>query len=178
VIVNVAQLLKAAVGTAREYDIDECIPTLGEQVVLTEPVQGKARFIRTNNGILVSARLHTAAQLECSRCVELYVEDLPIRFDEEYISVIDVVSGLPTHIPHEIDAFLINEKHEIDLLPAVREYGLLALPMKPLCSTNCAGLCPECGANLNQKKCTCEVQIKDGRLAVLKALLADEEAQG
>lgn len=175
VVINVAQLLKAAVGTTREYDIDEHVATLDEQVRLAGPVQGKVRLTRTNRGILVSARLHTAAKLECSRCLEVYVEDLPIRFDEEYIPVVDVVSGLPTHIPHESYAYLINDKHEIDLQPAVREYGLLALPMKPLCSGECAGLCPQCGVNLNRQKCTCVVEARDARFAPLEALLSKEE---
>lgn len=176
-VINVAQLLKAAVGTTREYDIDEQIATLGEPYQLTGPVRGKARLTRTNRGIVVSARLHTGAKLECSRCLEVYVEDLPIRFDEEYIPVVDVVSGLPTHIPHESYAYLINDKHELDLQPAVREYGLLSLPMKPLCSSDCAGLCSQCGANLNRQKCGCVIEARDARFAPLEALLPKEERQ-
>lgn len=176
-IFNVAQLLKAAVGTTREYDVDELLPTLDERIELTEPVRGRARLTRTNRGILVDARLHTSAKLECSRCLEMYVQDLPIRFEEEYIPVIDVVSGLPTHIPHETYAFRINEKHELDLRPAIREYGVLALPMQPLCSTDCAGLCPQCGANLNVTKCSCVVEARDARFAVLEALLSKEEGE-
>ncbi len=174
---NVAQLLKAAVGTTREYDVDEPIPTLNEHILLTEAVRGKVRLTRTNRGILVDAKLHTAAKLECSRCLDVYVENLPIRFEEEYIPVIDVVSGLPTHIPHETYAFRIDEKHELDLRPAIREYGDLALPMKPLCSTSCAGLCPQCGANLNVRKCSCVVAARDTRFAVLEALLSNEEGE-
>lgn len=172
---NVAQLLKAAVGTTREYDVDEPIPRLDERIELTETVRGKVRLTRTNRGILVDAKLHTAAKLECSRCLDVYVENLPIRFEEEYIPVIDVVSGLPTHIPHETYAFRIDERHELDLRPAIREYGDLALPMKPLCSTSCAGLCPQCGANLNVKKCSCVVAARDSRFAVLEAFLSNEK---
>ncbi len=177
-VLNVAQLLKAAVGTTREYDVDEQFPVLDERLQLVEPVRGKVRLTRTNRGILVTARLRTAARLECSRCLDVYVENLPIRFDEEYIPVVDVVSGLPTHIPHESYAYLINEKHELDLQPAVREYGLLALPMKPLCSSECAGLCPQCGANLNREKCECVVEARDARFAPLAALLSPEEPPG
>jgi len=175
VVINVAQLLKAAVGTTRELDVDEDIATLDERVQLARPVLGKVRLTRTNRGILVSARLRTAAKLECSRCLEVYVEDLPIRFDEEYIPIVDVVSGLPTHIPHESYAYLIDDKHEIDLRPAIREYGVLTLPMKPLCSSECAGLCPQCGVNLNRQTCTCVVEARDARFAPLEALLSNEE---
>ncbi|MGH2457933.1 MAG: YceD family protein [Chloroflexota bacterium] len=174
-VINVAQLLKAAIGTTREYDIDEPARTLDEPLRSIGPVRGKVRLTRTNRGILVSARLHTGASLECSRCLEVYVEDLPIRFDEEYIPVVDVVSGLPTHIPHESYAYLINDKHELDLQPAIREYSLLALPMKPLCSSECAGLCPQCGANLNREACECVIEGRDARFAPLAALLPKVE---
>lgn len=178
VIFNVAQLLKAAVGTTREYDVDERIPVLDEQIELTEPVRGRVRLVRTNRGILVNARLQTSVRLTCSRCLDLYVEGLPIRFTEEYIPVIDVVSGLPTHIPHESYAFLISERHELDLRPAVREYGVLEIPMKPLCSSNCKGLCPQCGAKLGEQACTCVVEVQDARLAALRALLEETEEAG
>ncbi|HLH73373.1 MAG TPA: DUF177 domain-containing protein [Chloroflexota bacterium] len=175
-IFNVAQLLKAAVGTTRTYAVDESLPQLDEGIQLTELVRGTVQFIRTNRGILVNARLKTAAKEECSRCLDVYVEPLNIRFSEEYIPIVDVVTGQPTHIPHESYAFLINERHELDLTPAVREYGVLEIPMKPLCQTDCAGLCPHCGVNLNQKRCQCVVQAKDERFAILESLLIDQES--
>lgn len=173
---NVAQLLKAAVGTTRTYDLEEWLPKLDEQTSLVEPIHGTVKFTRTNRGILVDARLTTSAKLECSRCLDVYVEHLPINFCEEYIPVVDVETGHAVDIPHEIYAFLINEKHEIDLEPAVREYGVLALPMKPLCRAECAGLCPQCGANLNRERCTCVVDATDPRFAGLKAFLSSEES--
>ena len=45
--------------------------------------------------------------------------------------------------------------HMLELSEAVRQIALLAVPMKPLCRLDCAGLCPYCGANLNRGKCQC-----------------------
>jgi uncharacterized protein len=53
----------------------------------------------------------------------------------------------------------------------LREQSWLAIPMKPLCTPNCQGLCPQCGVNLNIESCTCEKTSIDPRLAVLKELL-------
>lgn len=174
-IFNVAQLLKSDVGTIRQYTVDEWAPPLSEQAQMAAPVRGDVLLTRTNRGILVRAHLKVSVELECSRCLEVYVEDLPVEFVEEYIPVVDVVTGQPTNIPHESYAFQISDKHELDLNPAVREYGLLALPMKPLCRTDCAGLCPECGTNRNQKSCACVIGASDGRFAVLRALLASDD---
>lgn len=178
IAINVAQLLKADAGTSRDYDIDDQIPSLTEGVALTEPIEGKVQLMRTNRGILVRAKLHTAARLDCSRCLEVFVQNLPIAFTEEYVPIVDVTTGLPTHVPHESYTYLISEKHEIDLEPAIREYGLLEMPMAPLCRTDCAGLCPHCGANRNERTCGCVVQAVDNRFAALQSLLAEDEAEG
>jgi uncharacterized protein len=52
----------------------------------------------------------------------------------------------------------------------MHEQFVLALPMKPLCSATCKGLCVHCGANLNQGPCACAPQWTDPRLAVLKEI--------
>ena len=172
-IINVAQLLKAEVGATRQYEVCDSIGPLSESARFTEPIRGTVRLMRTNRGVLVRANLETSVQLECSRCLEAFVEHLPIHFSEEFIPKIDVTTGRPANVPHETYAFMIDEHHELDLEPAVREYGLIELPMAPLCQTNCAGLCPVCGVNRNLQPCTCVVDARDERLAVLRQLFGE-----
>jgi uncharacterized protein len=57
----------------------------------------------------------------------------------------------------------------IDLEPLVREQVILAVPYAPLCREECAGLCPQCGADLNAGPCGCEKPV-DPRFAALKGL--------
>jgi uncharacterized protein len=59
---------------------------------------------------------------------------------------------------------------QIDLNELLREQFYLALPMKPLCRDDCAGLCSQCGTNLNIGTCQCSSQWEDPRLAPLKEL--------
>ena len=173
-IINVSQFLRSEVGATRDVTVDDTVPPLSEKVDLTQSVSGNLELIRTNRGILARANLTMAVRLDCSRCLDPFVESLGISFSEEYVPVVDVDTGAPTNIPHESHTFLINERHELDLREAVREYGLLELPMKPLCKTDCAGLCPRCGTNRNTSSCTCVVDAEDGRFAVLRALLSSE----
>ena len=44
---------------------------------------------------------------------------------------------------------------QIDLNELLREQFYLALPMKPLCSEDCQGICPQCGTNRNTAPCDC-----------------------
>jgi uncharacterized protein len=66
------------------------------------------------------------------------------------------------------------EGNVIDLAHLVREQLYLAMPMKALCHPDCAGLCPQCGANLNITTCGCEHRWVDPRLAALGQLLPKE----
>jgi uncharacterized protein len=56
----------------------------------------------------------------------------------------------------------------VDLDPIVREQILLALPGYPVCDEGCKGLCPVCGANLNERDCGCDRRVPDPRWAGLK----------
>jgi uncharacterized protein len=61
------------------------------------------------------------------------------------------------------------EGDEIDLEPLARDAVLLDLPLAPLCSTDCRGLCPQCGANWNLSTCDC-VANGDPRWSALDVL--------
>ena len=50
---------------------------------------------------------------------------------------------------------LADVTEELDVSEDIRSEMLLALPMNFLCSDDCAGLCPVCGANRNKEKCRC-----------------------
>ncbi len=63
----------------------------------------------------------------------------------------------------------------LDLVDLLREQFMLALPMKPLCTEACRGLCPQCGTNLNKTQCGCAPTWEDPRLAPLKSLLTRDK---
>jgi uncharacterized protein len=63
----------------------------------------------------------------------------------------------------------------LDLIELIREQFVLALPMKPLCTDACRGLCPQCGTNLNKTQCGCAPKWEDPRLAPLKSLLTRDK---
>jgi uncharacterized protein len=66
--------------------------------------------------------------------------------------------------------FEYYEGEVIDLDEVIFEQVVLQVPMKPLCSESCRGLCPHCGVNLNKTTCNCQNEVIDERLAVLKRI--------
>ena len=63
------------------------------------------------------------------------------------------------------DAYLLAGD-ELDLEPLARDAVLLDLPLAPLCSEECLGLCPQCGANWNEGSCGCP-PVTDARWSAL-----------
>ena len=167
--INVSQLLKAPIGTTREYDMDSTVDIADDGNEC--PVQGKNKLIRTQRGILVRATLNTGVGLTCSRCLSPFRCPLSLAFEEEYVPIVDVNTGAPLPLPEERSTFTIDEQHTLDLTEAIRQYSILVIPMKPLCREKCAGLCSSCGHNLNQGPCDCpspEIDPRWTRLAEFK----------
>ena len=163
--INVAQLLKSAIGSIRDYEVSGVVDIRGNGT--DSIVRGEVRLMRTDRGILAKGTLHTEAEVTCSRCLSLFNRPLALNIEEEYFPTLDVVSGASLSLPEEPGCFIIDEHHLLDLTEAVRQYALLVIPMKPLCCEDCAGLCPNCGHNLNLGPCDCPPQPLDPRWAAL-----------
>jgi uncharacterized protein len=164
--INVSQQLKDPIGSVREYDVNDVIEITGTE----GQAEGKVTLIRTDRGILVNGMVRMEIELTCSRCLSLCNYSLALRVEEEYLPTIDIMTSAPITLPNDSGCFTIDEHHVLDLTEAIRQYAVLATPMKPLCQENCAGLCPTCGHNLNQGECNCPPPAGDPRWAVMRKL--------
>ncbi|MFO8143364.1 MAG: DUF177 domain-containing protein [Dehalococcoidales bacterium] len=165
---NVSGLLKSSIGAERNYEVNGNVNIYGNACA----VHGDISLVRTNRGILVKARVETEARVQCSRCLSQFPAPLEFNIEEEYFPLIDVDSGMSLDVPNEPGCFTIDERHILDLSEAVRQYAVMAIPMKPLCRPGCRGLCPGCGHNLNQGPCGCPSQQTDPRWSRLARLLS------
>jgi len=170
--ISVSELLKAPIGTTRNYEINETVDVTGDSS--EKVVQGKVSLLRTDRCILVRGALHTEVELSCSRCLSLFSHPATLNIEEEYLPTIDMVSGTPLPSSEEPGGFTIDEHQIIDLTEAIRQNTLLAIPIKPLCLEDCAGLCQNCGHNLNLGPCDCPMQPIDPRWAELSKIIQKE----
>ncbi len=164
---NVAELLKSPVGTTRRYTFEDRA-SLGEEK--PSEVKGDITIMRIDRGVLVTGDVDTSMVCNCSRCLEAFDEPVEFHMEEEYLPTIDIVSGVKLPPPENDETFQIDEHHVIDLTEATRQYAIIGVPMKPLCSENCQGLCPTCGANLNEAPCDCPKTTVDPRWSKLAEL--------
>lgn len=113
-----------------------------------------------------------SARLMCARCLT--------EFETELSAPLELVVQRKKTIPDEGASdetkFIASDTDSVDLTDEVRDALLLALPIKPLCSEDCRGLCPFCGRNLNEGACTCREARTDVRWNRLLALKNQTEA--
>ncbi|TMD58520.1 MAG: DUF177 domain-containing protein [Chloroflexi bacterium] len=174
--ISVAPLMKQPYGVSETYDLGESpITPRSEHAALLEigvrAVEGDALFTHTNPGILVQGTVRADVELECGRCLDRFIARVPARLEEQYYASIDVVSGAVLAEPPR-DARVIGHDFLLDVTPLVREHVLLELPLKPLCRENCAGICPTCGVDQNERAHRHD-EVEDERWSQLRTLLAD-----
>jgi uncharacterized protein len=160
--INVSQLLNEAIGSIREYAVDE------ELVSGDGRIAGSVKLMRTDKGVLVSAKMSTDAQCTCSRCLKEFGQRIDVAFEEEAFHSNDGPSGVQPEAP------AIDDKRILDLSEALEQYLYLAVPVKPVCREDCQGICSQCGADLNEKACVCDHEARDSRWAeLLKMAVSD-----
>ncbi len=174
--INVAGLLRDPVGATRRYTVSEPVVTGDPDLTLVGPITGTLHMTRTGRGVLVEGRLNALVEQPCGRCLEPARVPVDVSFDEEFFQTLDMGSGAALDVPKDDPAVLIDGHHEINLDELVRQYLQSAVPIRPLCTENCAGLCPQCGQNLNQGACTCATRPADDRWAVLGAVLKNTDS--
>ena len=143
-------------------------------VTPTEPVRVDAMLESVREGILVTGSAKTAGDAICSRCLDPVRVDLDAELQELYAwsaeeAETDDLGELGPHLQSET----------LDLRPAIRDGLILEMPLAPLCSDSCPGLCPQCGARLADEP-DHHHETSDPRWAALSALkndLLDEQAR-
>jgi uncharacterized protein len=110
-------------------------------------------------------------ELPCSRCLEPFRLPVDAPFDLRFLPATEMATQGEREVQEEDFEISYYRDDQIDLNELLREQFYLALPMKPLCSEGCKGLCAQCGVNLNTATCACEPAWEDPRLAALKGLV-------
>lgn len=107
-----------------------------EGVVLTSPLEVQAEVSKDLTAIIVKAKVSGRLSFVCVRCLENFEKDINKELKLSY----------PIDSPDSM----------IDLTDQIRQEVVLSeIPLKPVCSENCKGLCPNCGENLNKGQCKC-----------------------
>lgn len=167
-------------GEMREYELDIEVPEKVGVVLIAVPagdvIEVDARLESVTEGVLLSAEIFAVAKGECGRCldpIELVVEK---RIQELYLyeKKVERKKGAKVEDDLEIEDELLMDGDVMDLESPIRDAIVLSLPSNPLCSDECAGLCPDCGGKWAELPQNHAHEVIDARWAGLSGLSIDE----
>jgi len=130
-----------------------------ERFEFPAPVTGRVRFKMVGRRVVARGFLETRIRTVCVRClgpVEQAVRaDVALVFEKRPPVGDDPEAALAADWEAEVRGTDYYDEDMLDPGDAFRQLVLLELPNYPLCSENCKGLCPFCGADLNKGECRC-----------------------
>ena len=147
------------------------------ELLSLDPVEFEGHLSEGEPGFVLKATLAIRGEVACSRCLR------PVPFGR---TAETTWTFAPAHLrpaagPEGEETELARDDFDVvwygDMAfpfePFIDEELQLEIPMKPLCSEGCLGLCPSCGADRNVAPCAC-APAGDGRWRALKDLLPPE----
>lgn len=136
----------AELKTARFLEVKYQEEAKKVEVDSPQPLDINLLLRYSSEWITITGNVEGKLILSCGRCLEKFLYPIKIKVNQR------------------IPLGEISTSKILDLSEEIRQQIILNLPFKPLCKENCQGLCPECGENLNFRKCNCQNKILDPRL--------------
>ncbi len=136
---------------AKEFDVNAQFTTIRDEYLVKVEVKGEGNF-------------------NCDRCRESITRSIQGLVQTLYTFDRTKYGEANTDDIH----LLSGSEQEVDIRQDVRDALILAVPTKILCREDCLGLCPQCGANLNKKKCKCSNEEIDPRWNALREIHFEE----
>jgi uncharacterized protein len=154
--ISLARLPVEGTRFEHQYRVDE-LDVSAHEFELLEPPSITGRIKRSGMDVKLEGALKAVLNVPCDRCLN----DVRVALDQTVNLVfipLEAERVAKGEIElHESDLeFSYYENDELDVDQLIREQLELALPVQVLCQTECRGLCPQCGADLNSDACDCQ----------------------
>jgi uncharacterized metal-binding protein YceD (DUF177 family) len=127
----------------------------------------RLRLESVMEGVLVTGDAEVPVAGSCARCLEPFEDTLDLYIQELY-----AYAGSTTEATSEEDEVRRIDGDFLDLEPLLRDTVVLNLPLAPVCTDDCAGLCVDCGQRLDDLPADHTHEVVDVRWAALTERLA------
>ncbi|NCS90411.1 MAG: DUF177 domain-containing protein [Ignavibacteria bacterium] len=132
----------------------EAVENIGLVEDFTGNIKADVELSKAPSQIILKVNLSVMAKFVCDRCALDFMPILTNSYKMVYLY------GSP---PEENDSlnlvYIHTDTDRINISSDVRDYAILAIPMKKLCKEDCKGLCYKCGQNLNERECGCTQSV-------------------
>ncbi|MFA5967021.1 MAG: DUF177 domain-containing protein [Patescibacteria group bacterium] len=148
--IEVKNLLNQPEGSTENYPLEITALPIDEAKA---QITGQAVLTHLDEFILAQIKGDAHIIQPCSRCLKEVILTIPLNFSREFKTEIPSPAQNNENIDEE--AYPI-EDGQMDLDPVLTEEIIASIPLRVLCQKDCQGLCPKCGANLNDNPCKCD----------------------
>ena len=138
----------------------------GEKIEATEVLKVIGTITSIGDVLTLRASIDTKLKLHCSRCLETFIYPIDIDIEERLTNNNELQND---------EEIIFVDSDTFDIAKFVENVIISTLPIKRLCTDNCKGLCCQCGKNLNNSACQCQINDVDLRLAKLQELFGNKE---
>jgi uncharacterized protein len=171
-IIRIDKLPQEGMEIAQDFEFSPC-DLIDESAEFLELVLAELKIRRVGDELLIKGDIKTCLSLVCSRCLRHFKFWVDIHCDLVYLP--EELDDLKDELgDDDLDNFYYRDR-QIDLNEVILEQINLSIPLKPVCSEDCKGICPVCGKNQKLGTCDCSLKDTDPRLQKLKTLLKDRQ---
>ena len=170
-IINVDKLPEEGLKISKDFEF-----------FMTELVEDRATFIRpvhaditvykVGEEVFVKGHITSLLNMVCSRCLVSFEYPVDANFDLVFLP--EELNVAKEQLERDDMNKVFYYSRIIDLKKEILEQLNLSLPIKPLCSKDCQGICPVCGKIVKDGNCSCHTNESDPRLDKLKTFLRDK----
>lgn len=150
-----------------EFEENEKVELLANTITQYYPENFVIKTIvdKFEHDVRIKIQFETAGHFVCDRCLKEYVQKIGGQHEQIYST------GSGKSVDDEEIRQLPADTKEIDISPLIAEAVFLNHPVKMLCDPDCKGICPNCGADLNEEVCRCASGETDPRWDNLRKLI-------
>lgn len=149
------------------FSMDLSDVEFGGRRPVREPVEVQG-IVRNTAGVLeLELTAETTLDCVCDRCAKEFRRKKEVSYH--------CLLADERQSEEDDEIVLLQDGEFVDIGDLARTAFILGMDTKFLCSEDCKGLCPRCGADLNLGPCSCKTKEVDPRLAVLAKLLKNND---
>lgn len=171
-LIDIDKLPKEGLTVNRDFEYPS-VELVEEDAVFLRPVHVELTVTKIDEQIRIKGRITTLLRFACSRCLTPFEYPVDSRFDLIYLP--EELEEMKEELEEEDVNTLYYAAPQLDLREVVLEQLNLTFPLRPLCSEDCPGICPVCGAVIRDGACSCAVPGADFRFQSLKSLMKDKK---
>jgi uncharacterized protein len=170
-LIDLDRLPKEGVRLSRDFEFLG-LDLVEENAVFLEPAHAEVSVRLVGDEILVQGEVSARLSFVCARCLTPFEFPVASRFDLVYLP--EDIDALSEELSDEKIDQMFYSGRQLDLRAVVLEQLNLTFPAKPLCASDCEGICAVCGELIRDAKCSCLVKEPDTQWNKIKFPVRDK----